>query len=115
LASLEATRTNPNVFVDPIRKYEVPAFRALGLGVTGVRPGHGSSLRNQQVESESRVTEKISFLATRAGQNSSAKWLTLDSDVAARIVFEAPSSELAPVMTLATKTKALIRVTVEDA
>jgi hypothetical protein len=58
---------------------------------------------------------KISFLASLAGQNTAAKWLTVDSDGAAKVVIEAPASELAQVMRLATKTRALIRVTVDDA
>jgi hypothetical protein len=59
--------------------------------------------------------DKVTFLAALAGQNSAAKWLTVDSDGAAKIVLEAPASELANVLRLATKTRTLIRVAIEDA
>lgn len=55
----------------------------------------------------------VAFLAALAGQNTAAKWLTVDSEGAAKIVLEVPASELAQVMRLATLTKSLLKVSVE--
>jgi hypothetical protein len=57
--------------------------------------------------------DRITFLGALAGANTSAKWLTVDSDGASKIVIEAPASELAQVMRLATKTKSLLRFAIE--
>jgi hypothetical protein len=43
-----------------------------------------------------------------------AAWLKVDSDGQARVILEAPGTELAEVMRLATKTQRLVRVTIEE-
>lgn len=58
--------------------------------------------------------DRVTFLGALAGQNTAAKWLSVDSDGAAKIVLEVPASELAQVMRLATKTKSLLRFTIES-
>lgn len=58
--------------------------------------------------------DKVAFLGALADQDTAAKWLSVDSDGAAKIVLEVPSSEFAQVMRLATKTKSLLRSMIED-
>ena len=55
----------------------------------------------------------ITFTANLAGLNTAAKWLTVDSDGASKVVLEASASELANVMRLALLSKANLKVTVE--
>jgi hypothetical protein len=58
--------------------------------------------------------DSITFLGALSGQDTAAKWLSVDSDGASKVVLEVPASELAQVMRLATKTKSLLRFTVES-
>lgn len=60
------------------------------------------------------MADKISFTAALAGQNTAAKWLSVDSEGSSKVVLEVPASELAAVMRLATLGGKALRVTVEE-
>lgn len=59
------------------------------------------------------MSEPIRFTAALAGQNSAARWLSLDSEGCAKIVLEVDASDLAAVMRLATFAKSSFKVSVE--
>ena len=57
----------------------------------------------------------VTFLAALAGQNSAAKWLGMDDEGAAKIVFETDQTQCEEVIKLRGMGKTLLRVTVEIA
>lgn len=59
------------------------------------------------------MSEPITFLAALSGQNSAARWLSVDSEGAAKVVLETSSTELGNVMKLATLAKSTFRVTIQ--
>lgn len=61
------------------------------------------------------MAEQIRFLATLAGQNTSARWLSVDREGSAKLALEVPASSLGQVLRLAPLGEKLLNVTIEVA
>ena len=59
------------------------------------------------------MNEEIEFSATLAGSHTSARWLSVDREGAAKLSLEIPASDLGQVLRLATLGDKNLKITVE--